>query len=61
MSDDISQNSFGKSPLFRKSLVIIQLIIVSFVIFISLMSASAADDRTFFSELISFFTGFFGK
>lgn len=60
MDKDKGKEKLGKSGLFRRFMVLFQLGVVLFVVFISLMTTDATDGRSFFSKVILFFQGLFG-
>ena len=55
MSEDISQEEVKTSGWLRKTLVLLQLGIILFLVLVALMGTGFLDGRSFFSQLVLFF------
>ena len=55
MSDKISPEEAPPSGWLRKTLVLLQLGIIIFLVFVALMGTGFLDGRSFFSQLVLFF------
>ena len=55
MSDEIAPEEAPPSGWFRKTLVLLQLGIIIFLVFVALMGTGFLDGQSFFSQLVLFF------